>query len=103
MRGNRIRGELLKGTTSLLMPGAPDWVMDYVPDPAYSTPAAVVPVNVMGDPTVVHFDVGHSRTSRWLVFLTGVDDQGIRYQLDWPRPWTTSISGTVWDWLTAGR
>ncbi len=96
-------------------PGAPDWVEDFIPAPGYSAPFATQPavgvtyaaVEAGGLTTdyaafTARFDMGHARTNRWLVVLTGVAPDGIRYRLAM-EPARTSFSGTVWDWLRAAE
>jgi hypothetical protein len=94
-----VRFELWRGVP---FSGAPDWTMDYVPDPSYTTPFATQPATLVGGTIPVRFDVSHSRANRWLLFMTATGPDGRRYRLNWPEPITTSFNGTVWDWLTAG-
>jgi hypothetical protein len=79
---------------------APDFSLELVPNTAYSSPFAVRPASVRDGGLAVSFNMGHVRTTRWLVFLTGVGPDGHRYRLGWPDPWQTSFSGTIWDWVT---
>jgi hypothetical protein len=96
---SHVRFEVWRGVP---LSGTPDWVYDYVPDPAYVTPFATQPAILVGDTMAVRFDVSHLRSTRWLLFVTGTGPDGRRYRLNWPESITTSFSGTVWDWLTAG-
>jgi uncharacterized membrane protein len=90
-------------------PGAPDWVDDYIPAPAYSEPFATTPAinsrdGGMGPEYVTAtFDLSHVRTSRWIVFLTGIGPDGDRYRFGMPASALSPFSGTVWDWLTASE
>jgi len=86
------------------VPGAPDWVLDFLPDPRYATPYAVEPATLDGTELTASFEFDHSRTTRWAIFLTGVGPDGVRYRLgglDAPESTTSTFCGTVWDWLTA--
>jgi hypothetical protein len=96
---NDVRFEVWRGVP---LSGTPDWVYDYVPDPAYVTPFATQTAMLVGDTMAVRFDVSDLRSTRWLLFMTGTGPDGRRYRLNWPESITTSFSGTVWDWLTAG-
>jgi hypothetical protein len=94
-----VRFELWRGVP---FSGAPDWTLDYVPDPSFTTPFATQPARLVGDAMPVRFDMSHFRANRWLLFMTGTGPDDRRYRLNWPEPITTSLNGTVWDWLTAG-
>jgi hypothetical protein len=96
-----LRIELWRGARIL---GAPDYATDFLPDPAYSIPFAIRPVEADREVSAT-FDVSHVRTTRWTVFLTGVAPGGIRYRLTgaFSPSTTSSFSGTVWDWLTAAN
>jgi len=96
---NDVRFEVWRGVP---LSGTPDWVYDYVPDPAYVTPFATQTAMLVGDTMAVRFDVSDLRSTRWILFMTGTGPDGRRYRLNWPESITTSFSGTVWDWLTAG-
>jgi hypothetical protein len=81
--------------------GAPDWAEQYTVDPAFSGPYATAPANIAGSLTS-QLDLRHTRTTRWLIFLTGIGPDGHRYRLIGPDQARSVFSGTVWDWLTAG-
>jgi uncharacterized membrane protein len=83
---------------------APDWVGLFVPDTRYSAPFATEPAATDNGAMQSRFDMSHVRTSQWLIFLTGVGPNGVRYRLSYNNPSvTTTFSGTVWDWLTAAE
>jgi len=81
--------------------GAPDWVQAWLPAPGYSAPFATKPADVSSGIFTANFDVGHVKTTRWLLLLTAVAPDGIRYRVDWRSECPTSFSGTIWDWMTA--
>jgi uncharacterized membrane protein len=81
--------------------GTPDSVQAWLPAPGYSAPYATEPADVSSATFTAHFDVGHVKTTRWLLLLTAVASDGIRYRVDWRSECPTSFSGTIWDWLTA--
>jgi uncharacterized membrane protein len=81
--------------------GTPDWVQAWLPAPAYSVPFATESADVSSGTFTANFDVGHVTTTRWLLLLTAVAPDGIRYRVDWRSECPTSFSGTIWDWLTA--
>jgi hypothetical protein len=81
--------------------GTPDWVQAWLPAPGYSAPFATEPAEVSSGTFTATFDVGHVKTTRWLLLLTAVAPDGIRYRIDWRSECPTSFSGTIWDWLTA--
>lgn len=85
------------------LPDAPDWVGVFVPDTRYSVPFATEPAVVDKGTLQFRFATSHVRNSRWLVFLTGVGSDGVRYRLAYPLSLTTVFSGTAWDWLTAAE
>jgi hypothetical protein len=74
---------------------------DLIPDPAYSAPYATAPAVVSDGYLVARFDVSRVKTDRFLLFVTGTGPDGHRHRLNWPDPYFTTFSGTVWDWLTA--
>ncbi len=82
---------------------APDWVGLFVPDTHYTTPFATEPAIVKNGTIQVRFDMSHVRANRWLIFVTGVAPDGVRYRLSYPDSITTTFSGTAWDWLTAAE
>jgi hypothetical protein len=82
---------------------APDWVGLFVPDTRYSTPFATEPLIVKNGTIQARFDMSHVRANRWLIFVTGVASDGVRYRLNYPDSITTTFSGTAWDWLTAAE
>ena len=94
-----LRFEVWRATR---FPEAPDWVDAYVPDPGYSAPVATQATSP-SETLVSHFDMSHSKWTQWLVFLTGVGPDGIRYRLARPLSEPTVFSGTVWDWISAGN
>ena len=94
-----IRFEAWHGVT---FPAVPAWVDDFVPAPGYAAPFESEPAVVKGDTITVRFDMSHVRETRWIIFLTGIGPDGIRYRIDPPMTMPTVFSGTVWDWLTAG-
>lgn len=81
--------------------GTPDWQQAWLPDQGYSAPFATEPADVSSATFTAHFEVGHVKTTRWLVLLTGAASDGIRYRVDWRSECPTSFSGTIWDWMTA--
>ena len=81
--------------------GTPDWVQAWVPAPGYTAPFATQPVDTSSGTFTARFDVGHVRTTHWLVLLTAVGPDGVRYRVDWRSEMPTTFSGTIWDWLTA--
>ncbi len=81
--------------------GSPDWVQAWLPAPGYSEPFATELADVSSATFSAHFDVGHVKTTRWLLLLTAVAPDGIRYRVDWRSECPTSFSGTIWDWITA--
>jgi hypothetical protein len=81
--------------------GTPDWQQAWLPDPRYLAPFATEPADVSSGSFTANFDVGHVKTTRWLVLLTAVATDGIRYRVDWRSESPTSFSGTIWDWVTA--
>jgi hypothetical protein len=93
-----VRVEVWRGAQ---FPGTPTWVDDFVPAPGYSTPFESQPAVVKGGSFRASFDMSHVRETHWVVFVTGVAGDGIRYRLQMPMAMRTSFSGTVWDWLTA--
>jgi hypothetical protein len=84
-------------------PGTPDWVDDFVPASGYSTPYATVPARIDSNRMAVRFDLGHVRSTAWIILLTGVAPDSRRYRLGYSGSVTTAFSGTVWDWLTASQ
>lgn len=83
--------------------GASGWIQPYTVDPAYSSPFATQAADVSDGSLAGRFDLGHVKTTRWLVFLTGTGPDGHRYRLlMFPDEAGSTFSGTVWDWLTAG-
>ena len=82
---------------------APDWVGLFVPDTRYSAPFATEPAATDNGTLQSRFDMSHVRTSQWLIFLTGVGPDGVRYRLAYDPNVPTTFSGTVWDWLTAAE
>ena len=87
---------------AIRFPEAPDWVDAYVPDPGYSAPVATQATSP-SETLESSFDMSHSKWTQWLVFLTGVGPDGIRYRLARPLSAPTVFSGTVWDWISAGN
>jgi hypothetical protein len=83
-------------------PEAPDWAHVYVPDPGYSAPVATQ-ATAPGETLESSFDMSHSKWTQWLVFLTGVGPDGVRYRLARPLSVPTVFSGAVWDWISAGN
>ncbi len=83
------------------VPGSPDGAQAYLIAPGYTTPYATEPADISTATFSARFDVGHVRTRYWLLVLTAVGHDGIRYRVDWRSEGATSFSGTVWDWLTA--
>jgi hypothetical protein len=111
---------------------APSWLEDFIPAPGYTAPFATQPAVGVVYATVetassttdytstpprtveeassttnytaftARFDMSHTRSNRWLVVMTGVAPDGIRYRLAMETS-RTSFSGTIWDWLTAGE
>jgi hypothetical protein len=90
---------------------SPD-IAEWIPDPAYSAPYATAPADFnAGQANAGHaqveFDVGHVRTTEWIVFVTGIGPDGRRYRLNEPEfnmgggPLESSFTGTIWQWLTA--
>jgi hypothetical protein len=90
---------------------SPD-IAEWIPDPAYSAPYATAPadfndVQFGAGHAEVEFDVGHVRTTEWIVFVTGIGPDGRRYRLNEPEfnmgggPLESSFTGTIWQWLTA--
>ena len=90
---------------------SPD-IAEWIPDPAYSAPYATVPADfnageINAGYARVEFDVGHVRTTEWIVFVTGIGPDGRRYRLNEPEfnmgggPLVSSFTGTIWQWLTA--
>jgi hypothetical protein len=94
-----LRFELWKAVPA---PGFPADYLEFDPDPAATGPFAIVSAAPIGNELSVRIDMSHQRATRWLLFLTGIGPDGLRYRLE-PIPDTivTSFSGTVWDWLTA--
>lgn len=84
-------------------PQAPEWVGLFLPDTRYSMPYATEPAIVKNGTIQVRFDMSHVRANRWLIFVTGVAPDGVRYRLSYPDSITTTFSGTAWDWLTASE
>jgi hypothetical protein len=82
--------------------GTPDWMQAWLPAPGYTAPFTTQPVDTSSGTFAARFDVGHVRTTHWLVLLTAVGPDGVRYRVDWRSVGTTSFWGTIWDWLTAG-
>ena len=91
---------------------SPD-IAEWIPDPAYSAPYSTAPADFNAGPigsvyAQVEFDVGHVRTTEWIVFVTGIGPDGRRYRLNEPEfnmgggPLVSSFTGTMWQWLTAG-
>jgi hypothetical protein len=87
-------------------------IAEWIPDPAYSAPYATAPadfndVQFGAGHAEVEFDVGHVRTTEWIVFVTGIGPDGHRYRLNEPEfnmgggPLVSSFTGTIWQWLTA--
>jgi hypothetical protein len=90
---------------------SPD-IAEWIPDPAYSAPYATAPadfndVQFGAGRAQAEFDVGHVRTTEWIVFVTGIGPDGRRYRLNEPEfnmgggPLESSFTGTIWQWLTA--
>jgi hypothetical protein len=91
---------------------SPD-IAEWIPDPAYSAPYATAPADFSDGQMYIgqaqaQFDVGHVRTTEWIVFVTGIGPDGRRYRLNEPEynmgggPLISSFTGTIWQWLTAG-
>jgi len=78
-------------------------VQAWLPAPGYDAPFATMPVDTSSGTFTATFDVGHCRTTRWLILLTAEGPDGIRYRVDWRSQMPTSFSGTVWDWLRASE
>ena len=95
-----LRFEVWRAVAS---PNAPEWVQLYLPDTRYSTPYATEPAIVKNGTIQVRFDMSHVRASRWLIFVTGVAPDGVRYRLNYPDSFTSTFSGTAWDWITASE
>jgi hypothetical protein len=96
-----VRFEAWRGT---LIPGEREDGMDYLPDYRYAGPFATSPAARDRSELLGSFDLSHVRATRWVIFLTGVGPDGVRYRLSGampPESVTTHFSGTVWDWLTA--
>ena len=70
-------------------------------NPAYSEPYQTLPATMTDGDLTASFDLRHMRTTRWLVFLTGVGPDGVCYRLEGAPDEAQSVfTGTVWDWLT---
>jgi uncharacterized membrane protein len=94
-----LRFEVWRATR---FPEAPEWAFVDVPDPGYSAPVATQATSP-SETLVSHFDMSHSKWTQWLVFLTGVASDGIRYRMAPPLSTPTVFSGAVWDWISAGN
>jgi hypothetical protein len=93
-----IRFELWR---AVAVAGTPDGVQAWLPAPGYAVPFATEPADVSSGTFTANFDVGHVKTTRWLLLLTALAPDGVRYRVDWRSECPTSFSGTIWDWLTA--
>lgn len=82
--------------------GTPNGMQAWLPAPGYTAPFATQPVDTSSGTFTARFDVGHVRTTHWLLLLTAVGPDGVRYRVDWRSECPTSFWGTIWDWLTAG-
>jgi hypothetical protein len=69
-------------------------------DPSSTAPYLVEPATMEGY-FRIPADLGRHRQRRWLVFVTGVGSDGMRYRLGQPLWFETPFTGTIWDWLTA--
>ena len=98
-----VRLEVWRGTS---LPATPvqNWDSMPIPDPAFSAPIISRSLAVAADGRLhTHLDLSKVRANHWLVFVVGTGPDGHRYRLNYPEPFDSTFSGTVWDWLTAAN